>query len=258
MKYSKKAQSEMSPTGASAGMILAVIVLILSFSAIGYLIWGPPKLLSYLPEFANQTVHLNGSEKIRYVLTSDKVQYYDGEKWFDIAGKNIILDGKSLNGADLIKKFQDYYYNTKREEPKSIILSSKGSWAMISQYGFNPKSLGNLYINLHIEGSSAEYQYILEPSNNLVPPIKYSGGFFANIINKLSSDPRNDDKEIYSNEGKIKTESIPWRDSVFTRPILLSYSDENNQQINNKYCVKKFDNIYLIVYLDETINGETC
>jgi len=107
---------------------LVVLVLIVVAGAIVLMGAGPSllklgKTLGILvPGFSENEVEIESIEKLRYDLSEDSVQYYDGTEWVDF--ERVDLGNKIVNRNDVKESFVKWYYDLRISDRPPVIPGS--------------------------------------------------------------------------------------------------------------------------------------
>lgn len=113
----KKGQGEGSPIGVTVLVAIALVVLVVVIYAVYSFATGRAiPFVDSLPGFGQVNPVIEDIETLRYDLTTDKVQYYDGTDWLDFQGNDkvegkVTLGEKELDYDKVYEDFTGYYYS---------------------------------------------------------------------------------------------------------------------------------------------------
>ncbi len=99
--------------------LVPALIAIAVLAIVWFFLFGPgeaialDKIRIILPGFGFDNQSIAGTQILRYDISSDKVQYHDGNSFINFEGQTINLEGKKLNYNDVYEDFSSkYYYNT--------------------------------------------------------------------------------------------------------------------------------------------------
>ena len=183
----KKAQE--ATTNEIKGFVIGGLVLALVITGFVLIaVYGPGAFYKYLPDFGNKTTVVVDSEKFRYSILDDKVQYYDGDKWrgFD---KEVTLNDKRISYDGIKQSFVGYYFFSNREydtyelndgysayfhlwqhsgktERGQVVGAS--FWEKLWGMGMVKLNSGDILIDFVEKGQIKGYVYLSSKSNQLI------------------------------------------------------------------------------------------
>jgi len=261
---------------------LAFILGVLIFATViaGFVIGmtGGIDFFKNLVNLGNNTVIVQGVEKIRYDAFGDAVQYYSDKsgqgKWVAFKGRDVILNNKKISYDSIHQSFLTYFINGNREN-KQVMIDSQGSYILFdSHLAKGPTGEDNNWFTDSIQAKGGDvimYLYVdntfigwydLDLSNNLI----YHSKDYRTSYVFFNKENENRPIEIINNNNKFKEEGIAWRDSVFKKPITATYFDNklNEQKSNIKFCPEKingeniFYNQYIVIDLGLEVYSDVC
>lgn len=113
-----KRGDEVSGAGALLRALLAIVILVL-------LVWGFYGAMTghwipnFIPSF-NQTSETKSElALVRYVISEDRVDYYDGATWREFGEAERELQGKTYNGAVLRRDLREHYFDSQEKIRKA-------------------------------------------------------------------------------------------------------------------------------------------
>lgn len=234
-------------------LVLGVIFAPKAFGDVG-------RFFTNLPGFNNSVPEFRGSDVIRYNLLTGGVEYFTGGEGIPLEG-SFILGDKLIDAEDTKQKFFDYYFNGERAI-NFFIEVNKGK---LYPNRADIPPLRAVAIKV-LPGQDDIYgrNYVLFGLYGLRAPNDKT--FFGSLIYThrgtilFSSNEVPDSlMEVNSFSEFEKTsfseKTIEWRDSVFSKPIKLSYIDEKGKGkiVEAEYRVELIDN-YLVVRMDSQLN----
>ncbi|PIN93001.1 hypothetical protein COU54_04585 [Candidatus Pacearchaeota archaeon CG10_big_fil_rev_8_21_14_0_10_31_24] len=181
----------------------------------------------------NQTVNVEGDLiRIRYDLSEDKINYYDGVEWKDFNENGLKFKDISLEKDKLKEDFEKYYYD-------SISRKYDGD---IFDYQFDPKQNGDVFVHLYPlftgEGSERVMWEAIKHDNTWVE-IRANGvdsGFWlqAGKLYRVDSNVR---------VGHLDNGVIKLEEGVEER--LMKLREVSNVKLEEIELVKKMNNLVL-------------
>lgn len=250
---------------------------------LGYAVYNVGKWQQWwgnnLPVPGEQNVTLSlESATLRYVVGSDRVEYYTGTNWEGFSGKNIDIGDKRISNDVLKKNFKDYFYASRGPERMRIeadgqnILYGKGYEAVVyfdavfvgvlKEVGTTgPYSNGNVYVefkNRDVSDPNVYGQFI----SNL------RGQVYFNRINTPTDLARGkyvEQDASISVYRDLAAKAEKYRDLVLKKPVSLTVgrlqSGKEVEKVTQKYCVEKVvyeGEISLVARLENFVSKEEC
>ena len=213
------------------------------------------KIKVLIPGYNMTKPPIEDIEIIKYDITNDKVQWYDGVKFYDFGPKGDAKVGKkNLDHGTLRKEFgNDWYYKSDYRGDKwtklsngtnRLIYSQKDIEKFASQTYKTPPELdlfiisvqlpkGELYSvlrNQNRQESKVYGEFVLGLDDNLYfRKIKYD---FSGLEDKSVSIQK--DSEVYK---EVSAFLVNWRYSILEKPVLLTYQEDGKEKETKSYCV---------------------
>ena|SRR3989344_7988269 len=203
------------------------------------------------------------SEIIRYDLSLDKIQWYDGVNFWDFEKNGQASFNKKTLQETQIKKDLgiNYYYD--RDLPVQFVLEKRFNNEIKtandgSQRVYKNKFLIEKFIKAEKGNVTITVYYATETLLGESP--KY---FILTLKNELYEiNPENrEEKEIYKfkyidePEREIISKVSAWRNSIFSKSVQLHY-EENNIGTSSYFCVSFYNPSYLKVDLSSPVNSD--
>lgn len=272
------------------GVIAVAILIIVVFGVYGFYTGKAYAFFDFLPGFNSTKEGVKGIEILRYDIFNGKVEYYDGIDWNGFSGKMVKFGDKKINYDDMKNTFENFYYKSDRGKkiielnlPLNNILIVSGVGEadrnkLVSSYGnpvvdakivnfynpsfsyFEPKSELGFKRSTEDNGNGEVEALLVKDNGNGAGAL-----FFLGIDNSFRIGYFIGD-EIKYGRLEVKERSYladifngmkEWRDSVFKKPILISYGiDKGNESAS--YCIEVKDKIYLVVDLNKKASGGDC
>ncbi len=264
---------------------LVIIVLVMFFLVLMIMLFTRAQTGHWIPDFIpgfNQT----GTERtelalVRYVISDDRVDYYDGANWraFGDASRQFSADtnaNNKYNGAVLRQEIRAHYFDSRGQLRKAeniefydlfdgyyiriseVIDQSyeiPQSWweSRLTQEAVNylsgsvrPLQRGDVMLELWKHGGTTEAgqlqgMYVLRGVAGEILRISRSGSDFF-------------DEKIAARE-LVRRKAIIWRESVFQQPMRVTYKLESGEEKMDYVCLKRTTGTEdLVADLDKNVN----
>jgi len=233
-----------------------VIILIFFFSN------GLDSFYKLFPSFGNQSVNVTGVAKVRYDISLDQSTYYDGNAWASFSKEGSIeLEGMTVSYDQVYKAFVDFYFNKANRAQKEVQLNGNYMISIdqiVKASVDNTKQPWYIFVNTKRTAAAINGNVII----NLKTVNGVQLGFFVLDTNNALSYFGTDQKTVSPIDSspdlimKVKNEAISWKNSVFAKPIMISYKTDSNGLNNGYFCVVPYDNIYLVTDLSNEVNSD--
>ncbi len=238
-----------------------------------------------IPTLNSSTTIKIDSEIIRFDISQDKVQWYDSVNFwdFDKTGQ-ASFNKKTLQESQIKNDFKNYYYDYHARKESVLDISPR-----IMQKLYAPctdpvcqqlpilKKGCILFTNLNSEASMLTHDIIInliEDNPQICPPGEPVGGIISLRANnnveflKVTEIKELNGRKQYIMGGKseivkdtqleneIRNKINTWRTSILSKPIKISYV-ENNAPTSNYFCASFYNPSYLKVDLSLPVHQDT-
>lgn len=233
-------------------LVLGVIFAPKAFGDVG-------RFFTNLPGFNNSVPEFRGSDVIRYNLLTGGVEYFTGGEGIPLEG-SFILGDKLIDAGDTKQKFFDYYFNGERDTGFFMSINREKFYSQeMSSYVVLDLVPIRVFPGPHNVYDRIFVQIGLFQSDESVK--KFQGSLVYVFDEGIYFEPvGTSDILEFDNFDSLERElfvkkTIEWRDSVFSKPIKLSYIDEKGKGkiVEAEYRVELIDN-YLVVRMDSQLN----
>lgn len=270
-------------------MIVAIAVLVIT--ATGFIKGTNPisdVLSNLFPSlWGGSTPGLVEDGALRYVVSQDSVQYYNGAKWLgfslmNLGGPNkesaIQIENRIYKEAEVKEVFEKLYFGARISDPGTEIKSNsynenyyyafvdKGSLSfftnagplrirMVELYGPDKKIPADLLRSGEIKpqlGDTLIDLYISVPASNHVP----FPGLILSVDGKLYKALERDGNPLDSSNAyyqQVRDYAASWRDSVLKQPISLAYTTYEKDSITGQIKIGGDKNNYCIEKIDSDL-----
>ena len=240
----------------TVSIVLVIIIVTLAIIIFGYSI-GWSKLLERLNIIIpNQTISQPSKEEfqlLRYNISDDIVEYYDGKDWIEFSQDAKKFGEKTLNNDKAYSDLaQNYYLDVSKRETRWLTIENQ--LTLSNEIG-NPStpSLRIFVIGVQKQGkiSAILRSWLNENDRTTYGELLLDGG------NNLEM-TINNNKRIILKNSELYSELAPklssWRTSIFTKPITINF--ENAQE---KFCPETIlEGAYFTLDLSKPTALSTC
>jgi len=265
------------------GFVSVGVLAIIFSSVFRAEIWAMVK--NKIPGFTTDQPPLTGVEILRFSLSDEKIQRYDGTHFWDFENGKAKLGTKNLEENKVKNDFKNYFYDYHARknsllnvDPRSIIaklydpttdsvyqnLPSVDKGCIFYNFLDSEETRQEHTININLVDKNSQNCppgepiagiISLRPNNQLdflkVTEIKESNGKTLYIMGG-SPQPVKDNSVITEIKNKINN----WKFSILSQPIQIYYT-ENSVQLSGYFCTWQTDNAYLNVDLSKPVNQDT-
>ena len=246
----------MNKNAQTVGQIIIIILVIVVIATVGYaasrFFNGPAdNIASNLPGFNQSKAQVSTMDEIRYSISGNYVEYFDGNEWKKFSSGVQTVGTKIISESEVASDFSGYYFSKSNRQAGQIIYKNNMDAVIPSQVSSSDSSIdgysrGSVIMQIWTIGSDGKiYQtypgsYALDPSKGLI----YLGNSQSTPFSS------NDEKSISSS-------AASWRDSIFTKPITIHYS-ESGQDISGMFCTENYGDYILVRSLSNQASGGKC
>ena len=226
-----------------------------------------------LPSFNRTQEKVAGEEKVRYVISSDALEYYDGTSWKAFGEGERTLGKKRITGSGLGERFRIWYYQ--RREAEAVELDGiwyarisdvldrdyesarafwewKGLQRIFGSEATRTLKRGDVLIELWKRGQATkagqlEALYVLPAGEARV----------VSVVKELKEDVLG---KNYAWEKEVLLAALQWRESALEKPLTLVYQDSEGKEHDSAACVKRTPGTQeLVAEISKSVQaGERC
>ncbi len=240
----------------TVSIVLVIVIVTLAIIIFGYSL-GWSKLLERLNIIIpNQTINQPPKEEfqlLRYNVSDDIVEYYDGIDWIEFNQDAKTFGEKTLNSDKAYSDLaQNYYLDTSKRESRWLAIENQ---LALSNEINNPStpSLRIFVIGIQEQGRISA---ILRSWLNENDRTTY-GELSLDSKNNLEM-TINDNKKTIQKNSELYSELAPklsfWRTSIFSKPIIINFEDTQE-----KFCPETIlDGAYFTLDLSKPTVRSAC